>query len=151
MATVPEKVPREKIRAHTRAMTRVGRVRIRPSTTRSRLTTILLWSMLLEASTATGRAQAQPMTVPKMDILMVSTRGPMTLGKKLQSGWNSFFIKSISLGKRFTMVARLKPVMCSAQAMTSARPRRITGVRLRRRRTVWPLSRVITWGLKILS
>ena len=37
-----------------------------------------------------GRAETQPITVPRMDILMVSTRGLMTLGKKDHLGLKSF-------------------------------------------------------------
>ena len=46
---------------------------------------------LVEETTAKGRASVAPSTEPRMDILMVSTSGPITLGRKLQSGWKICF------------------------------------------------------------
>ena len=151
METVPAKVPREKIRAQTRAMTRVGRVRIRPRRTRSRLTMTLLRSMLLEASTATGRAQTQPMTVPRMDILMVSSRGRTTLGKNSHLGRNSFSRMATMLPPLRMMTVMSKPVIRSDQITASTTQRAISGRRLRGRSTVLPFARVMVWGLKIRS
>ena len=151
MATVPEKVPREKIRAQTRAMTSVGRVRMSARMKRKMLTITALRLMLEEARIATGMAMAQPMTVPRMDILMVSNRGLTTLGKNSQLGWKIFFSRSSILENRLTMTARSKPVIFSAHTIASASASTMSGVRLLGRRTVCPFSRVMTWGLNILS
>ena len=144
MATVPAKVPREKISAQTWARISVGRVRIRPRINRSTLTIATFLLMLLEERMATGRARAQPMTVPRMDILMVSSSGLMTFGKKLQSGWKIFFIRSSILLNREVITERSNPVMCSAQMITSTKQIRISGMRLRGRLTVFPLGIVMT-------
>ena len=73
------------------AITSVGRVRIRFNRKRHRATTMPLRLMLVEETTAKGRASVAPSTEPRMDILMVSTSGPITLGRKLQSGWKICF------------------------------------------------------------
>ena len=86
IAMVPENVPSEKISAHTSAMIRVGSVRIRPSRNRMSQTTGMLLLMLLDERIATGSAITQPMTVPRIDILMVSIKGETTFGKNDQSG-----------------------------------------------------------------
>ena len=49
-------------------------------------TTGMLLLMLLDERIATGSASTQPMTVPRIDILMVSIRGETTFGKNDQSG-----------------------------------------------------------------
>ena len=151
IATVPEKVPSEKIRAQTRAITSVGRVRISARIKRNTLTITVLRLILEEARIATGMAMAQPMTVPRMDILMVSSRGSMTLGKNAQFGWKIFFSKSSILENRLIMVIMSKPVIFSAHTMASTRPITMNGVRLLRRRTVCPFSSVMISGLNILS
>ena len=81
MATVPAKVPRPKISAANLAMTSVGSVRMMFSRKRQRETTRPFLLMLVEATTAKGRASVAPSTEPRMDILMVSSSGPMTLVK----------------------------------------------------------------------
>lgn len=118
---------------------------------RKALTITRLLSMLVEDSTATGSASAQPMTVPRIDILMVSARGPMTLLKKSHLGWKSLTKRSRSLSKRSTMTARVKSVALREQKTARARKNRINGSRLRRRSVECPLASVMTWGLKILS
>ena len=90
IASVPANVPREKISAHTSAMISVGTVLIRASMNLIMLTTVRLCIMLLEASTAKGSARAQPMTVPNIDIFIVSTSGDTTFPKKLHLGWKIF-------------------------------------------------------------
>ena len=86
IATVPEKVPRENIKAQTSAMISVGRVRMRPRMNLKILTITMLLLMLLDERIATGSARKQPMTVPRMDIFMVSISGETTFGKNDQSG-----------------------------------------------------------------
>ncbi len=51
---------------------------------------ITLLLMLLDERIATGSAITQPMTVPRIDILMVSIKGETTFGKNDQSGWKNF-------------------------------------------------------------
>ena len=151
MATVPEKVPREKMSAQTSAMIRVGRVRISARIKRKKLTSGRLRLMLLEERIATGSARTQPMTVPRTDILMVSMSGETTFGKNSQFGWKILASRSSILLNLCMTTAISKPVILSESHMASASSTTISGARLRRRRTEWPFARVMTWGLKILS
>ena len=90
IATVPEKVPSEKISAQMLAMISVGSVRISPRIKRMTETTALFRMMLDDARIPKGSASRHPVMEPRMDILIVSSSGPVTFGKKLQSGWKIF-------------------------------------------------------------
>ena len=151
IATVPENVPSENISAHTRAIISVGSVRIRASIKRHMLTITTLWLMLLDESMAMGSASAQPITVPSMDIFIVSNSGEMTFGKKLQSGCSIFLSRSSILLNLFITVSMSKPVIISERYIAAARRIIISGARLLRRSTLWPLARVMRCGLNIAT
>ena len=151
MARVPAKVPSPNTSAQTSAITRVGSVRISARMKRHTLTTTLLLQMFVEERIDTGSAMRQPMTVPRTDILMVSTRGPTTLLKKSHFGWKSFRKRSRSLSNFLTIRLRSKPVIRRESHTATTTSSRIRGVLLRRRTVEWPFGRVMTWGLKIRS
>ena len=132
IATVPEKVPRENIKAQTSAMISVGRVRMRPRMNLKILTITMLLLMLLDERIATGSARKQPMTVPRMDIFMVSISGETTFGKNDQLGWNIFASRSTILLNLLITTAMLKPVICSESHIASASRTTISGARLLR-------------------
>lgn len=94
------------------------------------LTTVRLCIILLEASTAKGSARAQPMTVPNIDILIVSTSGDTTFPKKLHLGWKIFPRITKSSFILENTVAKLKPVILSAHAITMTKIISIKGIRL---------------------
>ena len=70
------------------------------------LTTTVFLLIFDDERIATGKASAQPITVPRIDIFIVSNRGLITFGKKLQSGWKIFFSKSSILLKREVITER---------------------------------------------
>ena len=135
MAIVPEKVPSEKMSAQTSAIISVGSVRIRPRMNRISHTTGKLLLMLLDERIATGSASTQPITVPRIDILIVSIRGEITFGKKVQSGWKIFSSRSTILRNLVMTTCKSKPVIFSDSQMITTRNRTISGALLLRRWT----------------
>ncbi len=95
----------------------------------------MLLLMLLDERIATGSASTQPMTVPRIDILMVSISGEITFGKKDQSGWKIFSSRSTILRNLVMTTCRSKPVIFSDSQMITTRNRTISGALLLRRWT----------------
>ena len=112
----------------------------------------MLWLMLLDERIATGSARRQPMTVPRMDIFMVSISGETTFGKNDQLGRNIFASRSSHLAElAYNDAPCSKPVICSESHMASAssndyqrRAASATAVRSGR------LQGLLFWGLKML-
>ena len=86
IATVPAKVPSEKINAAIVAIIIVGSVLTIARRNLHKDNNILFLLMLELERIAIGKARVQPIIVPNSDILIVSISGPITLGRKLKSG-----------------------------------------------------------------
>lgn len=130
---MPEKVPSEKMSAQTSAIISVGSVRIRPRMNRISHTTGRLLLMLLDERIATGSASTQPITVPRIDILIVSISGEDNLREEGPVGLEDLFKQINHLTELGNDHMRIKARHFSDSQMITTRKRTISGALLLRR------------------
>ena len=134
-----------------RAQTRVGSVRTRLRNRRTINTTTRFVTILLAARMAKGTASTAPMKEPRIDILMVSHKGPQIFGRYSVFGGNICQRISKNFFPLAARIEKLKPVIWTETAVQIRTISRISGNRAKRSSTTLPFGSSSLRGLKMRS